>query len=95
MQVGLKVNTEKTVCRLIFHSQNAGKYHNTKTANTTSENVAKFKYFGKTVRDQNFIHKEIKSRLNSGNACYHSVQKVLSSRLLYKNVNGTFFPGLN
>jgi hypothetical protein len=32
------------------------------------------------------MHKEIKSRLNSGNACYHSVQSLLSSRLLSRNV---------
>jgi hypothetical protein len=35
-----------------------------------------------TLTDQNCIHEEIKSRLNSGNACYHSVQSLLSSRLL-------------
>jgi hypothetical protein len=29
--------------------------------------------------------REIKRRLNSGNACYHSVQSLLSSRLLSKN----------
>ena len=29
---------------------------------------------------------EIKSRLRSGNACYHSVQNLLSSRLLSKNL---------
>jgi hypothetical protein len=33
------------------------------------------------------IQEEIKRRLNSGNACYHSVQNFLSSRLLSKNVN--------
>jgi hypothetical protein len=32
------------------------------------------------------IQEEIKRRLNSGNACYHSVQNLLSSRLLSKNV---------
>jgi hypothetical protein len=32
------------------------------------------------------MQKEIKSRLNSGNACYHSVQSLLSSRLLSRNV---------
>jgi hypothetical protein len=32
------------------------------------------------------IHEEIKSRLNSANACYHSVQSLLSSRLLSRNV---------
>ena len=29
---------------------------------------------------------EIKSRLRSGNACYHLVQNLLSSRLLSKNL---------
>jgi hypothetical protein len=33
------------------------------------------------------IQEEIKRRLNSGNACYHSVQNLLSSCLLSKNIN--------
>ena len=33
-----------------------------------------------------YVSEEIKSRLRSGNACYHSVQNVLSSRLLSKNL---------
>jgi hypothetical protein len=32
------------------------------------------------------MHEEIKNKLNSGNACYHSVQSILSSRLLSRNV---------
>jgi hypothetical protein len=32
------------------------------------------------------IQEEIKMRLNSGNACYHSVQNLLPSRLLSKNI---------
>jgi hypothetical protein len=39
-----------------------------------------------TVTNQNLIQEEIKRRLNSGNACYHSVQSLLSSRLLSRNV---------
>jgi len=45
-----------------------------------------FKYLGTTLTNQNSIAEEIKSRLRSGNACYHSVQKHLSSRLLCKNL---------
>jgi hypothetical protein len=32
------------------------------------------------------IEEDIRSRLNSGNICYHSIQKLLSSRLLSKNL---------
>ena len=32
------------------------------------------------------VAEEIKSRLRSGSACYHSVQNLLSSRLLSKNL---------
>jgi hypothetical protein len=39
-----------------------------------------------TVTNQNLIQEEIKKRLNSDNAYYHSVQNLLSSRLLSKNL---------
>jgi hypothetical protein len=41
--------------------------------------------YGTTVRNQISIQKEVRRRLNSGNACHHSVQSLLSSRLLSKN----------
>jgi hypothetical protein len=48
--------------------------------------VMKIKYLGTIVTNQNFIQEEIKRRLNSGKVYYHSVQKLLSSRLLSKYV---------
>ena len=47
--------------------------------------MEEFKYLATTLTNQNSIQEEIKSRLKSGNAKCHSVQNVLSSRLLYKN----------
>ena len=41
---------------------------------------------GTTLSNQNSIQKEIKSRLKLGNACYHSVQNLLSSSMLSKNL---------
>jgi len=43
-------------------------------------------YLGTNLTNQNSIAEEIKSRLKSGNARYHSVQNLLSSRLLSKNL---------
>jgi hypothetical protein len=42
------------------------------------------KYLGMTLTNQNLIHEEIKSRLNSGDACYHSFYNILLSA--FKNI---------
>jgi hypothetical protein len=73
------------------HHQNVGQNHNIKTAIRSFENVPKFKYLGMAVTNESLIHEEIKRRLNSGNDCYHSVQNLLSSRLLSKNVKIKIF----
>jgi hypothetical protein len=64
---------------LLSYHQNAGQNHNIKIGDRSFENVAQFKHFGMTVTNQNLIQEEIKRRLNSGDACYHSVQSLLSS----------------
>jgi len=48
--------------------------------------MEEFKYLGTTLTHQNSIQEEIKRRLKSGNACYHSVQNLCSSSLLSKNL---------
>jgi hypothetical protein len=48
--------------------------------------VEHFKFLGTTPTDQNPIHEEIKGSLKTGNACYHSVQNLPSSSLLFKNI---------
>ncbi|PNF25192.1 hypothetical protein B7P43_G17903 [Cryptotermes secundus] len=60
--------------------------HDIKIGNKCFENVAQFRYLGTSITNQNLIQEEIKRRLNSGNACYHSIQNLLSSHLLSKNI---------
>jgi hypothetical protein len=71
----------------VLKNQNAGQNHDIKRTKRCFENVAQLRYLGTTVTNQNLIEEEIKRRLNSGKACYHSVQNILSSHLLPKNKN--------
>ena len=57
-----------------------------KIDNRSFEIVEEFKYLGTSLTNQNSIQEEIKSRLKSGNACYYSVQNLLSCTLLSKNL---------
>jgi len=77
------------------HLQNAGQNQNLMIANKFFKNVVKFMYLGMTLTDQNFIHEEIKSTLNSGNACYHKVQNLLSFSLLCENLQIKIYRTVN
>jgi hypothetical protein len=85
-EVGLEANVQRTKYMLVTHDQNADQHWDIKIGKRSFANVSQFKYLGTTLTNQNLIQEEIKRRLNSGNVCYHSVQNLLSSRLLSKNV---------
>jgi hypothetical protein len=59
------------------------------------ENMPHLKYLGTIITNQNLIPEEIKRRLNSGIAGYHSVKNLLSSRQLFKNVKIGIYKNYN
>jgi hypothetical protein len=85
-EVGIEVNVGKTkqACMFMSRHQNAGENRNINIANTSFENAARLKHLRTTVTNRKYIHEEIKSRLMSRAACYHSVHKKVSSRVLSK-----------
>jgi hypothetical protein len=87
-EIGPEVNDVKTKYMIMSRDQNAGLSYSMKTDNTRSSiaRVEEFEYLGTTLTNKNSIQGEINSRFKSGNACYHSVQNLLSSRLLSSNV---------
>ena len=70
----------------VSRDQNAGQIHSMKMDNNSIERVEEFKYLGTTLKNQNSIQEEIKCRLKLGNACYYSVQNLLSYSLLSKTL---------
>jgi len=80
------ISADKTKYMVVSRDQNAGRIHSVRVDNSTFERVEEFKYLGTTLTNQNSIAEEIKSRFRSGSACFHSVQNLLSSKLLSKNL---------
>jgi len=58
--------------------QHAGKNYNIKTSKKPSARVEQLKYLGTTLTNRNSILEELKSRMNSGNLCYHSVPNLFA-----------------
>jgi hypothetical protein len=85
-EVGLEINIEKTKYVLLSCHWNAVQNRDIEIANRSFEIVSQFKYLGMTVTNQNLIEVEIKRIFSSANSCYHSVQNLLSSSLLSKNI---------
>jgi sorting nexin-29 len=84
--IDLEINAEKTKYMIMSCHPNSGQNQNIRIANESFGKVTKFRYLGTTLTNQNDIHDGIKSRLNLGNACYYSVQNLLSSHLISKNL---------
>jgi hypothetical protein len=84
--IGIEVNANKTKYLAMCRDHNVGRSHSMKTDNSSIERIEKFKYLGTILTNPNSIQKEIKSRVKRGNSCYHSVQNLLSSNLLSKNL---------
>jgi len=84
-EIELEVTADKTKYMAMSRDQNAGRNHNMKTDNRSFQRVEEFKYLETTITNKKSILDEINCRLKSGNACYHSVQSLLSSNLLSKN----------
>jgi hypothetical protein len=74
--VGMEINAENTKYMIMSRHPNSGQNQNIRIANESFANVETFKYLGTTVTNQNDIHDEIKTRLNSGNAYCYSVQNI-------------------
>jgi len=85
-ETGLEVNAHKTKYMTVSRDQNAERIHSMNMDNSSIERVEEFKYLGTTVTNQNSLQEEIRRRLKLGNACYYSVQNLLSSSLLSKTL---------
>jgi len=86
MEIGLEVNANDTKCMIMCRDHKAGRNNYMKIDNSSFERVEEFRYLGTTLKIQNSIQEDIKGRLKSGNACYHSMLNLLSSSSLSKNI---------
>jgi len=85
-EIGLEVNGDKTKYMAMSRDQNAGRGHSIKSDNSSFEWAEEVRYLGRTITNQNSIQEEINKIFKSGNACCLSVQNLLSSSLISKNL---------
>jgi hypothetical protein len=78
----LKINARESKYMLISCHQN----YNINTDNKPFESVIRLKYLEMTAAAQSYIHTEVKSKLNLGYACWHSIKNISSSHLLSKDL---------
>jgi len=70
---------------LVFHGHNAEQNHNVQIGDKSFESVTEFKHLRAVPKNQNCLHEKIKSKVNSPNACYSSVQNFCLT-VCYQNI---------
>ena len=86
-EIDLELIADKTKYLIMTRDQDTGRIHDIKIVDNTFESLEQFRYLGTNLTNQNSIQEENMYILKSQNACYHSVQNLLSSSLLSKNIN--------
>jgi hypothetical protein len=78
------MNTDSTKFILNSLGQNAERHEYVKTDDSSFTRRMILKRLGTTLKNNNSIIREIKSRWNSGYAYYHPVLNLMSSRLSFQ-----------
>jgi hypothetical protein len=84
--IGLEINAEKTKYMIMSHHPISGQNQNIRISNESFEKVAKFKYLEMTLTNENDIHYEVNTRLNSGMLAIIQSKIFFSSCLISKNL---------
>jgi hypothetical protein len=90
-ETGLEVNADNSKYMVMSRGRNARRIRSLKIDNCCFEKVEEFKYLGTILTNQNSIQEEIMRKLKKRNACYHSVENLLSFSLLYNDVKITIY----
>jgi hypothetical protein len=67
-KIGLEVNAFKSKHMVMSWYQNEWRSHNIKIDNSSFQSLLDFKFWGKTLTNQNCVQEEVKGRFKSGNA---------------------------
>ena len=84
MEVGLRINEEKTKYLKCSKKDTNKEDLNCPNLNLTIEQVKHYKYLGSTINDNNSIEEEIKVRIALGTKAYYTNSKFFKSKLVTK-----------
>jgi len=81
---GLALNAGKTKCMEEKHRRCLMANENIPVGNNSNEKVKTVKYLWSLLTNQNSVQEKMKCTLQAENACYYSVQPLVSHRILSK-----------